>query len=326
MAGYTRQLVAQTVPNTLVNDIINTMKTGNTVTWFTQIVDLDTTTVRKVLLESAPGVDAFLNTDTTQKYRLLITLPKTGANYNSMTFTFGDAAQVALNVDSTDVIVQPGTPILTMMTASNLPSVSQEVNYRITLTDRGFALGIWATSAVNSSAGQGFCVFQRPVNPTKGETAISGKAPIFAMWHSATSSDAFFEWGVVRELDVSPSLYIGTTANVSRYNMFKVSLNWPHPNLYDNNAHVVKFPYGFATRRHLYLEEMDLMCMVNAAAFAGSQDINITMYTDPVLGGARTYKSIWGDVRYGAQIGTSPVPNIVAGARIGILTVGGGIS
>ncbi len=322
MAGYTRQLVAQTVPNTLINDIINTLKTGNSVTWFTQIVDLDTTTVRKVLLESAPGVDAYLNTDATQKYRLLITLPKSGANYNSMTFTFGDAAQIALNVDATDVIVQTGTPVFSMIAATNLPSVSQEVNYRITLTDRGFALGIWATSAVNSSSGQGFCVFQRPANPTTGEAAIQGKKPIFAMWHAATSTESSFEWGVVREEDVSPSLYIGSTNTVSRYNMFKVSLNWPHPNLYDNNAHVVKFPYGFATRRHLYLDELDLICMVNAAAFAGSQDVKITMYGEET---ERQYRTIWGEVRYGAQIGNNAVPNIIAGARLGILYVGGGI-
>ncbi|MNK83490.1 hypothetical protein D3C87_1033050 [compost metagenome] len=325
MAGYTRQLTAQTNANTLVNDIINTLKSGNSVTWFTQIADLDLPApinTRKILLESAPGVDVYLNTDTTQTYRLLISVSKSGTNYVGMTFTFGDASQISLNPSNDDVIVQTGTPIFSMMSSTNLPSVSQEVNYRITLTDRGFAMGIWATSAVNSSAGQGFCVFQRPVNPTNGETAVTEKAPIFAMWHAATSSNSYFEWGVVREKDVSPSLYIGDTNIVSRYNMFKISLNWPHPNLYDNNAHVVKFPYGFATRRHLYLDELDLMCLVNAAAFAGAQDIKITMYGE---GTERQYKSIWGEVRYGAQFGNTPVPNIVAGCRIGILAVGGGI-
>lgn len=306
----------------MVNDIINTLKSGNSVTWFTEVRDIDTPTVRKVLLQSAPGVDAYLNTDSTQTYRLLITLAKSGANYTSMTFTFGDAAQLALNVDFTDIVVQTGTPVFSMMAASNIPSVSQEVNYRITLTDRGFALAIWSTVGVNSSNGPSFCVFQRPVNPTLGETAVQGKKPIFAMWHAATATDSAFEWGVVREEDVSPSLYIGSTNTVSRYNMFKVSLNWSHPNLYDNNAHVVKFPYGFATRRHLYLDEMDLVCLVNAAAFAGSQDVKITMYGEET---ERQYRTIWGDVRYGAQVGNNAVPNIVAGARLGILAVGGGI-
>lgn len=325
MAGYTRQLIAQTNSNTMCLDIINTLKSGNSVTWFTQLADLDLPAplnVRKILLESAPGVDAYLNTDSTQKYRLLITLPKSGSTFTGMNFAFGDSGQIALNANSDDVIVQTGTPVFSMMGAQNVPSVSQEVNYRLTLTDRGFALGIWATSSVNSNAGQSFCVFQRPVNPTLGETAVLGKKPIFAMWHGADSSDAFFNWGVVREEAVSPSLLIGSTGVVSRYNMFKISLNWPHPNLYDNNAHVVKFPYGFATRSHLYLDELDLVCMVNAAAFAGSQDVKITMYGE---GTERQYKSIWGEVRYGATIGTSAIPNIVAGARLGILTVGGGI-
>ena len=325
MAGFTRELVAQTNSVTMCDDIVNTLVNGNGVAWFTRVQpDIVNPTTSKILLESTPALDAYQGTDATQKFRLYIVLTKVAGAYNTMRMYFGDAGQLSpLKPLNDDVIVQPGTPGFLMMDAANCPSNSQEVNYRLSLTDRGFALGVWATASVNSSNMQGFCVVQRPVNPTTGAAVVAGKAPIFAMWHGADSVDNFFNWGIVREKDVSASLMIGSTNVVSRNNMFKVTMDWSHPNLFDNNAHVVKFPYGFATRRHLYLDELDLMCLVNAAAFAGSQDIKITMYGEAA---ERQYKSIWGSVDYGSRVQTTTIPKIVAGARIGILAVGGGIA
>jgi hypothetical protein len=170
---------------------------------------------------------------------------------------------------------------------------------------------------------------QRPVNPTTGETKVAGNAPIFALWHDLTarspynSLSNYFKWGVVREVDKSSSIIIGNTSAATRYNLYRLSLDWSHPNLFDNNSHVVKFPYGLATSRHLYLDELDLLCIINATAFASQQDVGITMYGES---SERKYRTSWGEVRYGNIIGVqTPQPKVISGGRVGILTVGGGI-
>lgn len=323
MAGTTIGVSAITAPEDLVNGIVNALKNANSVGWFSQVWKSPTDDAW--LLESTNNVDSFLSVDSTQKYRIYLvgTKDQTTTKFKDLTIYYGGDDQLKLNAAGNGVAVASGTPSFPVINALNLPSTSLEVNFRMTITNRGWALAIWPTVRVNSSAQNFVCVFQRPVNPTNGAPKVEGKAPIFALYHPANSTTNYFNWGIVRELDVPSSREMGNTAAVSRYNMYKVTLDWAHPNLFDNNSHVVKFAYGLATPRHLYLDEIDLMCFVNASAFAGQQNIKITMYGESA---ERQYRSTWGDVAYGTSIAGQAVPKTVAGARIGILSVGGGIA
>ncbi len=353
MAGFSFLSTPQTNASTMVRNMLTNLFEGGGTAWFNKLsttfpIDLTEKTIW--LVESAPNVDAFLNTDPTQKYRLAFVLTKnTAANapnpVTSVVCYYGDADQLKLNNDQTDLIVNPNTPSIQVMhTSTMMASITNEVNYRVTLTDRGWGLSIWPTARVNEANYNTMIVMQRPVNPTTGLPKVEGKAPIFAFWHGSNhrngsggttaSADlaqaSTFNWGVVREIDLSASTYLGSNTstgvgartNPNRYNFYKLSLDWSHPNLFDNNSHVVKFPYGFATYRHLYLDELDLLCYVNAAAYAGKQAVKITMYGETV---ERTYQTTWGEVAYGYNTGQVSLARSVAGARIGLLATGGGI-
>lgn len=329
MAGFSIGNTGITNARTLTESIRDGFLNGGSTGWFVQVNSspLDTPTYYKILMESSVNVDAYLSTDPTQKYRIYLWATKdvTGA-YTSLTLYFGDASQISMNGDGTDVVLQPNTPSILLFNAASAPSNTNESNYRMTLTDRGWALGIWPISKVNNVSTNVSVVMQRPVNPTTGLPKIEGTAPIFALWKDASFSNGYFEWAIVREKDASPSVSIGNTSLPTRYNMYRISLDWPHPNLFDNNSHVVKFPYGLATFRHLYLDELDLICFVNASAFASQQDVRITMYGEA---DERKYKTVWGDVQYSTTVTsggvTTRIPKIVSGTRIGILFENGGV-
>ena len=344
MAGYTIGKTAQTDPNTVGDDIATALTAGNATIWFAPIhARFDSADGKKRfhLLESTSAVDDYISDHPDQKYRLLLVYEMDPAatnptEYTKMTMYMGNDLQISANapVNPTNIILQAGVMEMVVFQQNYRPSKTSEFNWRISFTDRGFAMAMWKTSYVNrvgnraagKIAGNFSCVVQRPVNPSTGLPKVSGNAPIFALWHGADFTAAqlnSFRWGIVREQDNSASQVIGFTDEVSRYNMYRLTMDWSHPNLFDNNSHVVKFPYGLATNSHLYLDELDMMCLVSASAFASQQQVGITMYGES---SERKYTTGWGEVLYGNIVGVQqPQPKIVSGARIGILTQNGGI-
>ena len=329
MAVYT--VTSGTLNNTLTffNTLMSELTNGNGVHWFTRFKgDVNTSSETIVVLESQSAVDLLLTTDPTQKYYLIFRGTKaipdptlTGVPFSTLTVAICTNEQ--FTASSTTVTVSASAPVYTVFNNNNRPTTADEFTYRLSLTSRGFALGLWKNASANILANNFFLVIQRPVNPTNGEPKINGKAPIFYLVHQVTNLTAYFDWGIVRETDRNNTNSMGTTnlTDTNAYLFGKISMEWPQPNLFDNNSHVVKFPFGFATSRSLYMEEMDLMCLASSASFSVGQDINITMYGEST---ARKYVSAWGSMRYGS-IGDSvstTVPNIISGARIGILAVG----
>lgn len=329
MAGFSIGNTGITNARVLTENIRDGFLNGDSISWFVQVnpSPLDTPTYYKILMESTENVDSYLTTDDTQTYRIYLWATKdVNGTYKSLTMYFGDSSQIRMNNDDNDVLIQPNTPSIVIFDGANAPSSTNENNYRLSLTDRGWALAVWPISRVNSATTNVVIAMQRPVNPTNGLPKIEGNAPIFALWKDTVNQNNYFNWAIVREKDISPSVSIGDTSTPTRYNMYRISLDWPHPNLFDNNSHVVKFPYGLATFRHLYLDEMDLICFVNASAFASQQDVRITMYGEA---DERLYKTVWGDVQYSTTVGvganSTRIPKIVSGTRIGILFENGGI-
>lgn len=329
MAVYT--VTSGTLNNTLTffNTLMSELTNGNSTQWFSRFqADINTSSETIVILESKVAVDLLLATNATQHYYLIFRATKSipdptlsGVPFSSLTVAICTNEQ--FTASSTAVTVSASAPIYTVFNAANRPTASDEFSYRLSLTSRGFALGLWKNASANLLANNFFLVIQRPVNPSNGAPKINGKAPIFFLVHQVTNLTAYFDWGIVRETDRNTCNSMGTTnlTDTNAYLFGKISMEWPQPNLFDNNSHVVKFPFGFATSRSLYMEEMDLMCLVSSASFSVGQDINITMYGEST---ARKYVSSWGAMRYGSigdSVSTS-IPNIISGARIGILTVG----
>lgn len=337
MAGFTTSNTSGPVtdPNALVLSILSAFVSGNSVIWYQPVANgeqwINNGLTRQYLVQSTNSIDSFLATDPTQVYRILFTITYDKAAQNdptakatSMTMNVGNEEQLKVNATLDGIVVQTGTMGWTVFGGNVVPSATSEFNYRISFTSRGSAMAVWRTNTVNVVTNNFMYVIQRPVNPTTGIPKVEGTAPIFAMWHGSSSTNNYFNWGVVREIDKPASIPLGSTNVVSRYNMYRITMDWSHPNLFDNNSHVVKFPYGFATSRHLYLDELDMVCLINATAFAAQQDAKITMYGETT---ERQYRTSWGEVLYGNVLNVlEPQPKVVSGARIGILSLGGDIT
>jgi hypothetical protein len=333
MAGYTTTNANPiTDPNALTTAILSAYVSGGTTIWYQPVANGDIypdSKTRHYLVQSTNSVDTYLSTDPTQVYRILFVMTydidrsSPASKVTSMTMYVGNDEQLKINALGTAVTIQAGTIGWTVFGGAIVPSAISEFNYRITFTSRGSAMAIWRANTANRVENNFVCVIQRPVNPTSGLVKVEGTAPIFAMWHASSSTANYFNWGVVRELDKPASIPLGSTNAITRYNMYRITMEWSHPNLFDNNSHVVKFPYGFATSRHLYLDELDMVCLVNATAFASQQDAQITMYGEQTQ---RKYRTVWGEVLYGNVLNVLiPQPKVVSGARLGILSEGGGV-
>lgn len=312
------------------------------------------TTTFWCFMESTVAVDDYLSTDSSQKYRVLLTATVANTdtsvsnnmyqNYDNvitdLTMTIGTDQQIftptgtaAGTIYTTYPTIMPGTPTFQIWKGlTNLYNQSADMNAVISLTNRGFALSTYHVSDINvmpgtgSSSANATVVVQRPVNPSDGTTKIQGTAPIFCIAKPVNSTGSGFKFSVIRESDVPTATAIVDTSVVSTSVFYKFSTEWAHPNLFDNLTHVIKFPFGFCTTRHIYMEELDLMCLVNATAFVGNQNMTITMYGEST---PRTYTTTYGDLNYGGLSGSGTTitanTEIKGGSRIGVMTAGGGI-
>jgi hypothetical protein len=256
-----------------------------------------------------------------------------------------------------------GTATLAGGFANNLspgiPSWNNGFNLITTFTNRGFALSCFPAQQANMVYGNSFLCIQRPVNPSTGIPNTAGDAPIFSLARDYTDCGDFqidintnagaltnnldsnlgFRFSTLRSLTI-PSAHVAswTTGDPSintsdwairRPCLYRLSMDWNHPNLFDNFTHVIKFPYGFYTTYHLYLDEMDLICLVNAMAFVTGQSLSVTMYGETDGSGnplGRTYTTTYGECEFAK---TSQVIQAVdisrtatTGARLALLTNG----
>ena len=306
-------------------------------------------------MESTSAVDSYLTTDSSQKYRVLFTATVANTdssisngvyqNYDNvitdLTITVGTDQQIftpagtpTSSVYTTYPTVMPNTPVFQIWKGlTNLYNQSADMNAVISLTSRGLALATYHTSDINvmpsataSSSANAMLVIQRPVNPTDGTPKVAGTAPIFCLGKPVKSTTAGFQFSIIRESDVPTATPLVDTSIVSTSVFYKLSTDWAHPNLFDNLTHVIKFPFGFCSSRHLYMDELDMICLVNSTAFVGNQTMTITMYGETT---ERSYTATYGDLEYGGlEVINSVVSantEIKGGARIGILTANGGI-
>lgn len=329
MPGINLFAIQKRQSNDLFEELVAAFTGGGGQNWFTQVKRVDDANSSTIVLQSAAPVDSMIATDATQTYRIALRAPKVTSTAGVVTRPsvqafLGSKDQIAVNGEA--ITISASAQPHTVWASANEPSPLREYSYRLTLTDRGFALAMWVVTNVNSTAYNSLLVVQRPVNPTTGAPKQDGQAPIFALRRSPDSTTNVFDVLLVRQKDDPSAGAWVTLDKASESNLYRCTMDWSHPNLFDNFSHIIKFPFGFASPSALYLEEMDLVCLVNGTAFASNQDVKITMYGES---SERKYTTTWGDVEYGRpqQGNSSPaIPKIIGGARIGLLTANGGVT
>jgi hypothetical protein len=333
MTGICRYATEKNNSLLLASEIINLFKYQRPTTtnsFFTEILPrTDNSSVLSVLLEASEEIDPFQNEDwqnnriftTTgetptprQKWRILLVAKKSSQDpniVNDFRVYWGTPEQLR---NTTDILY--GTPELVFWSPGFEPTPFRNTySYRAVINRKGFAIAMWRNNKVNELApGNTLLCIQRPVQPgggDAGQVRESGRIPLFVLdIQYGRSRGEEIMYNVLREEDIntpSPKRNIGKP---SYFNMYGFNLGWLHPNILSNTTHAIKVPFGLATERHLYMEEMDLISFTQATSFIVDQPAELTMYGKP-----RKYVGTFGLVDYGYE----NTYQILGGSRINLL-------
>ncbi len=284
---------------TLIQDIVTDLQVNN---GFTIPSGGDGGTTGGIWILEADTADPL---SSTQPWRIAI-------DEVSSTIWWGTDIQIneaGLFVGGPNNFIASGSVGVNLLTDTNLigaqsPSAGTFVyEYILSVSDRGFALSVFPNGKQNDAYFTRSIVIQRPTNPVTGDIKQDNKAPVFAVFSGVVTENAInsrlesllngskpgvtgndqvpgFNFSVVRDLD-NPTASSAIAMNVvSTTLLYTFDFEWFQPALLDNFNHVIKFPFGMALSiRHIYLDEMDMMGLVNGATFAFEQEANIDLYT-----------------------------------------------
>lgn len=333
MVGMTTYRSEKGSSTALMNEIIGVFKSANGAAsaWFTQVgadYTNGTTNQSAVLLEDTAQFDPILTTLSTrvttdglvptpdQKIRLYFLADKNSSNETVRLRVYWGTNQQIPNNDPTSL--DAGTPFITLWDQTCYPRPYQSVySYRITIVPRGFAMMLWKNDQPNVLApGNTALVIQRPVQPggtNAGKYRETGRIPFFVLdIESGRPTGEEIMFSVAREEDINTALRAKNTIGApNTNNLYGINMSWNHPNILSNFTHVIRIPFGLATDRHLYMEEMDLVAMTQATSFILDQVAELDMY-----GQAREYAATFGLVDYGY----AETQKILGGVRMNILT------
>lgn len=189
------------------------------------------------------------------------------------------------------------------------------MSYRLTITNRGFALFVWEQPTDTSGNRNSWIVVQRPVDNITGETILTGKCPVHCVYGlmgrrvNETHSDANGAFNirrfVVREIDVVAPYPLrmepvaGTPASTPPVKELLPGLHTPmmgadavrnnvdyaavmsgvqQVSITEGNKYIVTFPNGFNTARHGYTHEVDLIAYTSADVVSQSTEIDLAVY------------------------------------------------
>lgn len=153
-------------------------------------------------------------------------------------------------------------------------------SYRLSITDRGFAVEFFQQLTLEDATGTAVRKFswvcvQRLVNPITGIVQTTGRCPVLALYSCDSGKTA--KRIVVREVDImAPTQsvvvsqyddYVNQVVNVSKQTV-----------LAESNQYYIIFPSGFNTARHLYNEEMDMMAYTSAGVLSQFNDAVVNVY------------------------------------------------
>lgn len=327
MTGYTKLSTQLDNGQTIMNEIVDDLKGGGGArsgqpNWFIQIGNtLDNSATHRILLESTSAVDPVqidVTTPSTQEYRLLFVGTKISGVITEAKLYWGTKLQIP-DVNN----VHSDTPYIKLWDLSSYPKIGRNrFIYRITIVPRGFAFFMHPLKSVNElDKGCSFLCIQRPVNPQSGLIRSTGLVPVFSLGMSTCNPSSDIYQTVVREQDVNAASPMRSVNQPGYHSMYRHHFGWNHPNILSNLTHVIKVPFGLATDRHMYMEEMDLISFVHAGSFIHGQNIQVDTYTGSDSAGVRTYSGGFGIVDYNyVSAGSSMPDRVLSGSRIMLLT------
>lgn len=175
---------------------------------------------------------------------------------------------------------------ITQTSAATFP-----LNYRLSITDRGFFLGAfegnWASGNYNGQTTKSWfnwLLVQRPVNKTTGDTLVTGKCPVFCV----NSVNGQYWKFVVRESDI-PHPTVQVAANNHSEDSFRVINTKNQISLTEDKTYLVTFMNNLNTPRFRYVEELDMVGVVSADVVMEGRSVPFT-----VFGENRTYVALPG--------------------------------
>lgn len=259
-------------------------------------------TATNVTLEAGPTVDPLSET---QPWRIAMKFTSTGIDINVATpYQLPDDGTIATaskgglgkigNIKNGKTEEQGST--LSGSDAIKTPAESYPLSYRLTITNRGIFCLWWVEGEdANGSAFSWFLV-QRPVNPTTGETLVTGHAPVFCVY-STNGSGAYNPPGTpaqgknvglvdiadtinrftVRERDVHrPVPAVPATLATVDYGPIMNAIQ--QVAIAENNQYILTFPNGLNTDRYAYKEELDMIAYTSADVISQYSEVEITVY------------------------------------------------
>lgn len=171
------------------------------------------------------------------------------------------------------------TGIRDLETAASYP-----MSYRLTCTDRGFALFIWTQATDELATKFSWVVVQRPVDHLTGAVLLTGKAPVFCVYSSGNLIRKF----VVREADISkPTLSVSAVANTPDSAAIINSAQQVAIN--EQSRYVIRFPFGLNTQRYAYTHELDLIGYTSADVVSEYSEVPLRPYGETT---DRIYKAM----------------------------------
>lgn len=178
--------------------------------------------------------------------------------------------------------------------------------YRLSVSDRGFALAVWEQSTESTANRFSWLVVQRPVDNKTGAKIVSGKAPVHCAYGlmGTTSNNPNVDGAgqynirrfVVREEDVvspyprqtavptpipstgTPMMGADATRNTIGYSA--VLNPTQQVSITENNKYQVTFPTGFNTSRHTYTHDMDMVAYLSADVVAQGTEVPLRVYDE----------------------------------------------
>lgn len=206
---------------------------------------------------------------------------------------------------------------------TSIPNNSNLHGFGLKVTDHGFGIVIYHQTKVTNWKQFGVLVIQRPVK-NDGTTLVkvdaTDKAPLFAIWNNLDYGDGIDDplWykSVIMEDDKSYSTSTLITKHVNRptgsgsfydindryrnpdkyslidveseHTLYRLPTFWELPLTQDNKEVPLVFPFGLTTKRHVYMENIDIICVGPSSVFTFGQDIEINVFGTP--GEQREYR------------------------------------
>ena len=171
------------------------------------------------------------------------------------------------------------------------------LSYMLSMTDRGFFLGIyegsWSTTRAATSANANYfnwVLVQRPVDRGTGRTLTAGKAPVF---HINSVNYKYYK-AVVRESDilhptVGPAPTLRIPADSHSPDSHAIFNSVEQVSLTEDKTYLLSFPHNLTTPRYRYTEELDMIGTTSSDVVMSGQDIQFKTYGEV---GPRTYRAL----------------------------------